>query len=221
MPAVEQFRARYPQGGLIGEFIALEGNLYLVRVSVRVDDTVLATGLAAAETVEAAEDRARDRALAGLGLALVKPDRSLLAAPGLAGAPYEPSSSFPDLDLPPLAAETDPGRPDAARWEPQQDWEPHEAAELPTPPPQAVSQPAATAEPPPTATPDDAPEPLGAAEVVARAKAELKRLGWTREQGQKFLIERYGKRTTRDLLDREWRDLYEYLYQQPNPAQSS
>lgn len=62
-------------------------------------------------------------------------------------------------------------------------------------------------------TPPSVAVPLTVKEVVVRAKAKLKRLGWTREQGQKFLLERYGKQGTRQLNDEEWRDLHAYLLQ--------
>ena len=63
-----QFRIRYPQGSLISELVKIDRSQYVVRVLVQVDEVTLATGLAAAETVEQAEDRARDRALATLAL---------------------------------------------------------------------------------------------------------------------------------------------------------
>ncbi len=63
-----QFRIRYPQGSLISELVRIDRSKYVVRVLVQVDGVTLATGLAAAETVEKAEDSARDRALATLAL---------------------------------------------------------------------------------------------------------------------------------------------------------
>lgn len=257
MQAIEQFRARYPQGGLISEFLALEGGNYLVKVTVRADDTVLATGLAAAEAIEVAEDRARQRALAAVGigsLGIAAP-----ATPAVAAiAPTTPyTSAFPDLDLPdPVAVSASPAsrdpngdrsygshssngaglgdNPQPSIWEARAAAtavEPVAAPATDTAKPKTAAKKRTTkakkSEPVPDPVADDtvqtpAPEPtlpaLDAAEVVTRAKAELKRLGWTREQGQKFLLTRYGKRETRQLDDREWRDFYDYLYQQPNPA---
>ena len=258
MQAIEQFRARYPQGGLISEFLVREGGNYLVKVTVRADDMILATGLAAAEAIEIAEDRARQRALAAMGigslgnLSSVSPAAEAIAPP----APY--TSAFPDLDLPqpngisapPAAANGTNGGTNGTNSKPADNpqpsfWEARAAAvaleplEVPPAGEPAQPKPAAKAakkrttkakkvEPTPdlavapTPAPTPAPEPtLDAAEIVTRAKAELKRLGWTREQGQKFLLTRYGKRETRQLDDREWRDFYDYLYQQPNPARSA
>ncbi len=63
-----KFRHHYPQGSIVSELLDLERGLYLVKVSVRVSGETLATGLAAAERVELAEDRARERAIAALAL---------------------------------------------------------------------------------------------------------------------------------------------------------
>ena len=63
-----QFRHHYPQGSLISELINIDRGLYLVRVSIEANGVTLATGLAGADTVELAEDRARERAIAALGL---------------------------------------------------------------------------------------------------------------------------------------------------------
>ena len=76
-----QFRMQYPQGSLISEFVTVDHGKYVVRVEVQDKGVTLATGLAAAETVEAAEDRARVRALAVIGIA-VKDDEQSISASG-------------------------------------------------------------------------------------------------------------------------------------------
>jgi hypothetical protein len=63
-----QFRVRYPKGSLISELVTIDRANYVVRSLVVVEGVTLATGLAAAETVEMAEDQARSRALAVLGI---------------------------------------------------------------------------------------------------------------------------------------------------------
>ena len=65
---LERFRNCYPQGSLVGELIDIDRGLYIVKVSVHVEGNILATGLAAADKVEIAEDRARERAIAALTL---------------------------------------------------------------------------------------------------------------------------------------------------------
>ena len=63
-----KFRHRYPQGSLVSELVKIDRGRYIVKAIVQVDDTVLATALAGADTVENAEDAARERAIATLFL---------------------------------------------------------------------------------------------------------------------------------------------------------
>lgn len=63
-----QFRVRYPQGSLITELLGIDHGKYIVRALVQVEGVTLATGLAAADTVELAEDHARNRALTVLDI---------------------------------------------------------------------------------------------------------------------------------------------------------
>lgn len=58
-----QFQTRYPSGGLVTELLTIHDGNYVVRALVNVGDRAIATGMAAAPTVEAAEDQARLRAL--------------------------------------------------------------------------------------------------------------------------------------------------------------
>ena len=61
-----KFRDRYPQGSLVSELVEIDRGIYIVRVSITVENINLATALAGASTVEAAEDAARERAIAAL-----------------------------------------------------------------------------------------------------------------------------------------------------------
>ncbi|MGI8503763.1 MAG: hypothetical protein ACR2LR_21920 [Hassallia sp.] len=63
-----QFQSLYPNGSLISELVQIFGGKYIVRASVQLEGVIRATGMAAAETVEAAEDQARNRALMVLGI---------------------------------------------------------------------------------------------------------------------------------------------------------
>jgi hypothetical protein len=63
-----QFRKYYPQGSLISELVDIDRGKYIVRALVQVEGVTIATGLASCDTVEQAEDRARDRALSLLNL---------------------------------------------------------------------------------------------------------------------------------------------------------
>ena len=64
-----QFQSLYPKGSLISELVQIFQGKYIVRASVQIEGVTRATGLAAAETIEAAEDQARIRALMVLGIA--------------------------------------------------------------------------------------------------------------------------------------------------------
>lgn len=73
-PAIfAQFQARYPSGSLTADLLDIRGDQYIVKAAIQVGGTVLATGMAAANSLEAAEDRARLRALEVLGLQLPPP----------------------------------------------------------------------------------------------------------------------------------------------------
>jgi hypothetical protein len=65
---LDRFRKCYPHGSLISELVQIDHGKYIVRASIQVEGIILATGLAAADTVEEAEDRARERAIALLDL---------------------------------------------------------------------------------------------------------------------------------------------------------
>lgn len=63
-----QFQSLYPNGSIISELVQIFQGKYIVRVSVQIEGITRATAMAAAETVEVAEDLARDRALVVLGI---------------------------------------------------------------------------------------------------------------------------------------------------------
>ncbi|MDP5339621.1 MAG: hypothetical protein NWQ28_13740 [Nodularia sp. (in: cyanobacteria)] len=63
-----QFQSLYPQGSIITELVQIFQGKYIVRASVQIENITRATGMAGAETVEVAEDKARTRALMVLGI---------------------------------------------------------------------------------------------------------------------------------------------------------
>ncbi|MBW4521753.1 MAG: hypothetical protein KME16_18895 [Scytolyngbya sp. HA4215-MV1] len=66
--ALAQFRARYPTGSLTAELLQIHTNHYVVRAEVQVGGLTIASGMAAANQIELAEDQARLRALAVVGI---------------------------------------------------------------------------------------------------------------------------------------------------------
>lgn len=85
---LNEFRHAYPTGSLISELLDIYQGKYLVRVLVIVDRITLATGLAAEDTLEMAEDRARVRALSAIDLDFQQPplaSDAMLSQQGSAG----------------------------------------------------------------------------------------------------------------------------------------
>lgn len=74
-----QFQARYPTGSLISELITIYQGKFVVRVAAQVEGVTRATGMAAAETLELAEDQARNRALAVLAITPAAPEPAAAA----------------------------------------------------------------------------------------------------------------------------------------------
>ncbi|KJH71862.1 hypothetical protein [Aliterella atlantica] len=58
-----QFQASYPTGCLLAELLTIYQGKFIVRASIQIEGVVRATGMATSETLELAEDRARERAL--------------------------------------------------------------------------------------------------------------------------------------------------------------
>lgn len=108
---LSQFQTRYPTGSLISELLTISQGKFIVRVSAQVEGVTRATGMAAAETLELAEDRARSRALAVLGIEPVpvlqrsKPEVEAALSPEQQiqiNATFSSARSFaitPELDL--------------------------------------------------------------------------------------------------------------------------
>ncbi|MEH2072780.1 MAG: hypothetical protein V7K47_32290 [Nostoc sp.] len=91
-----QFQSLYPNGSLISELVQIFQGKYIVRASVQIEGVTRATGMAAAETIEAAEDQARTRALIVLGItnapqesiSQAQPNPSLNTKGGLSESTY-------------------------------------------------------------------------------------------------------------------------------------
>ncbi len=68
-----QFQSLYPTGSLTTELLKIHHGKYIVRSSVQIEGVTRATGMAAADTIEEAEDRSRARALVVLAMKDKKP----------------------------------------------------------------------------------------------------------------------------------------------------
>ena len=63
-----QFQSLYPNGCIISELVQIFQGKYIVRVSLQIEGITRITAMAGAETIEVAEDQARERALIVLGI---------------------------------------------------------------------------------------------------------------------------------------------------------
>ncbi|MBD2326156.1 hypothetical protein [Alkalinema sp. FACHB-956] len=70
---LNQLRAHYATGCLLSDLVQAQGDQFIVKAIVEVEGRALASALASASTVEAAEDRARIRVLAVLGISATAP----------------------------------------------------------------------------------------------------------------------------------------------------
>lgn len=86
-----QLQTRYPTSSLLTEFVQVYEGSFVVRALVQVSGTTLATSLAAAATIEQAEDQARLRVFKLLGIPSTVPAAPL----------HLPTASYP-LPAPPL-----------------------------------------------------------------------------------------------------------------------
>ena len=96
-----KFRDRYPQGSLVSKLVDIDRGIYIVRVSIKVDTTTLVTALAGANTVEAAEDAARNRAIATLFLDSSTQKQNSSAATAMAAPkinPTPPNLTSPEIN---------------------------------------------------------------------------------------------------------------------------
>jgi len=294
-PTLNKFRVSYPQGSLISDLLAIDHGQYIVRVSVEIDGVTRSTGLAAAQTVELAEDQARLRAITVLAVdresstdtetspphrhtqtsvAAAKIPSSPESIPNSASTfaakrmvstpevedtpspspidthpisakpspPPEPTEPLPETVEPPSPPETKPSPPPEPTVtfpetvEPPSLTEDVSASQTPllkeeTPTPVGVTQ--SSLEPESTPPPSPAPAqneaepdiqtqptsetPIDFSEILARTNVELRRLGWTNQQGRDYLVETYGKRSRQLLTDEELLDFLHHLELEPTP----
>jgi len=251
---LEQFRRQHPDGGILSELVLYEQGQYVVRCCLTVGGEAIATGLSAAPTVEAAEEQARDRALALFAqFAAVAPYQgqstpqtwaAVVPQPVVREAiapqppppqdmipPAQPAPS-PEITIPSFTAVSDPLPPakpiqnTVAIHDGQSPVEDHRTPITPdlSPEPPIFDDPLPPDEepepPPPEAftpapTPVNPGEPIDFSDIIAKTNLELKRLGWTSEQGRTYIMETYGKRSRQFLTDGELVEFLHYLEGQP------
>lgn len=279
-----QLRIHYPKGSLVTELVAIDHGQYIVRCLVQNEGTILVTGLAAAHTVEAAEDQARNRALTALGINTTvtqQPQASVISELGLiSSTPMQVVSTpiaetlAPPITMPspsvaktqlsqvtevPTASETskmlsvEANAPEVAQsktaspvvdeltvaafasneltfseplpfdssevetaQEVESDWMTQKVSPTPQDTP-VMSYPQHELEPETTSGVSSTAAPIDFSDVIARTNVELKRLGWTNQQGRDYLVQTYGKRSRQLLTDDELLDFLKHLESEASP----
>jgi hypothetical protein len=237
---LNEFRTRYPNGGLISELLQIDHGKYIVRVSVQIEGITVATGLAATDTIESAEDQARIRAVALLNLNASptinipeqnspKPETVVTQKATVTQPKTEKKAKQPLPITPPIEKVPEPPKPII---------EPEEEFELTLETPETFFAPSEPEEeeilfmedeatplidteemtsvsPEPSKKPFN--EPTDYSDIIARTNVEMKRLGWTSEQGRDYLIGTYGKRSRQLLEDEQLIEFLQYLETLPTP----
>ncbi|NEO33272.1 MAG: hypothetical protein F6K36_23165 [Symploca sp. SIO3C6] len=255
---LNQFRSRYPQGSLLTELLCIDHGLYIVRCWIQTEGTTLATGLAAAQSIELAEDRARNRALSLLGLEMTTashPEETPTPSGGIPKqAPTLSSEDFRQTQSTQLSdtAKTDVAQspstveltiPDTSLDDDYTSLvadqttftdeladakvESHQKFQPPRMSPQQVSKGFSQEELLQDEVNRDLSQdiieqpsqdiPIDFSDIIARTSVELKRLGWTNQQGRDYLLQTYGKRSRQLLTDQELLDFLRNLESLPTP----
>lgn len=226
---LNEFRTRYPNGGLLSELLQIDHGLYIVKVSVQIEGVIVATGLAAADTVELAEDQARIRAIALLNLDASpitnhkeqnskKPEMVTSQKATVTQVKTEKKAKSALPITPPIESEPISEPEELGLYYDTSDevFDNTEPAEIEDEPIfiNTEEPPSFVPEPPQKVTTS---EPTDYSDVIAKTNLEMKRLGWTSEQGRDYLISTYGKRSRQLLEDEQLIEFLQYLESLPTP----
>lgn len=233
---LNEFRTRYPNGGLISELLQIDHGKYIVRVSVQIEGVIVATGLAATDTIEAAEDQARIRAVALLNLNASptiniqeqnssKPETLITQKATVTQPKTEKKAKQPLPITPPIEKAPEPPEPILEPEEFELTLEPETFSYLSEPEDEDIplmedeAMPLINTEVIPSVSPEPSKkpfnEPTDYSDIIARTNVEMKRLGWTSEQGRDYLIGTYGKRSRQLLEDEQLIEFLQYLESLP------
>lgn len=220
--SLEQFRAQYPEGCLSADLVSVHDGQYIVRAVVSNGGVPLATGLAASVDVQIAEDKARARAIALLGIQTTEAQTSSQAK-----APFAETSSTNENQTSPqasLSAVADSPSP------PSPTTDESEEVNITLEPPEVEQDPSDDSGPPLDSIAEEpaktsaatialenfsmSPNPVNLSDVIAQTDVELMRLGWTSMQGREYLEKTYGKRSRQHLTDEELLGFLLYLEDQ-------
>ncbi|MBE9060932.1 hypothetical protein [cf. Phormidesmis sp. LEGE 11477] len=229
----QEFRTQYPQGSLITDLISIYDGQFVVRASILVEGEPIATGLAMRQSVEAAEDEARDRALALLGISALESSASSQQPNQLKTDPSEITEEETSQAVSVGQAETKPlstSENDQAASVSEEEPALVDSEDLGPPIDDVVEQPLSASEQEPSMQAASTPSisaaaialenfntsalPVDLSDVIAQTDVELRRLGWTSAQGREYLEKTYGKRSRQQLTDDELMSFLLYLEEQ-------
>ncbi|MDW8462423.1 MAG: hypothetical protein RML10_02280 [Geminocystis sp.] len=238
---------------LTTELITVTGGNYIVRASLCAQQNTITTALAAAHTVEDAEDRARQRVidfyfqLQHLEERFPNYNHTTKTSTEVEKEkiPPRPTSSAADRptydDAPALVGVTTPviSSPPSGISSPQR-----ENSTIASPPSGGASVQRATTtlysgvsksslsnqggtssfetslsrQQPAVGGggEEEASETIDFSQIIEETTREMKRLGWTQEDGKKYLLETYGKKSRHLLTDEELMEFLNYLKSQPS-----
>ncbi|MGK7891020.1 MAG: hypothetical protein AB4042_16950 [Leptolyngbyaceae cyanobacterium] len=220
---------QYPGSHLIAEFLTYQEGQYAIRAKIQTETVTLATGMAAHVNIEVAEDRAKVRAIQALGLNEIADQHEATDQTDFPNPSPTPSRSLStyqadessDRPAPPIQPVPEQAAAPLQIVNPFQNQPEHSPpisadvaqAELGADPTVAPASPTSTRSVSP-ANPISI-EPTNLLDQIAKTEVEMRRLGWNSDRGRQLLLERYGKRSRRELTDDEVLDFLHYLEQQP------
>ncbi len=237
---LQKLRQRYPQVALISELVQIDHGKYIVRAIIEIEGKTVVTGLASADTVEIAEDRARERALLLLE-AENTPDLQLVekVSPNNISLPSDLPKTVPSTkkstktakvtEIPRPEAKIEPELPQVQDIPPAKiELELPQVKDIPLPEPEPLllemetdnysllselpEEASLTEEEPPAPEPVVViPEEIDYSVLKTKIDVEMKRLAWTTEKGREYLISTYGKKSRLLLTNEELLEFYNYL----------
>ncbi len=214
-----QFQERYPTASLLSKLLTIYQGKFVVQVSVQIEGVIQFSGLAAAETIELAEDRARLRAIA-LVPSFIPPQEGVstpetdsteaIDLDNLESEFISPLENYPEFTpnsstdyLSPLVTDANSIADEDFGIEPIKPVSTVTPFTLRTATPDPQPFDAITPEFPPSV-----PDPIDLSDTLIAIETELRNLRWTAKQERNY-IERIYNKESRDLLSPQ--QLYEFL----------
>ncbi|MEM6868859.1 MAG: hypothetical protein AAF528_10815 [Cyanobacteria bacterium P01_C01_bin.121] len=216
--SLDKFRTQYPEGSLVAELVSIYDGQYVVRAVASNQNVPLGSGLATSVDVQIAEDKARDRALAVLGIFNETPlPNQNVSPPSRSSVESEEQSTVPLTNTTQAPTDQSTASPTSPTQAPIEEEEEDlgppidEVVEVPpTPSDNKVSAAVIALE-----NFNTSAVPVDLSDVIAQTDVELTRLGWTNTQGREYLEKTYGKRSRQQLTDEELMSFLLYLEEQP------